>query len=68
MRTVLGMAAVFMGVPLVCLGFLGMMQGCTLSHSEPEFSDGMVGFGMMALLFGSLLCWAAWKASRSDKE
>jgi hypothetical protein len=55
MRTLLGIAAIFIGLPLLCLGVLAFVAGCD-------------GPGMMALLFGSLLCWATWKYANHDDE
>jgi len=66
MKGLLGILAVFIGIPLVCFGLYGLVVGVALSGSEPEFSDGMAGYGMMALLFGGLLCWAAWKNTREE--
>jgi len=68
MRTILGILAIFVGIPLVCFGIYGLTVGVGLSHSEPEFSNGIAGYGMMALLFGALLCWAAWKRSKHDDD
>ncbi len=68
MRTVWGVLAIFVGIPLVCFGVYGVIAGVGMSHSELEFGNGMAGYGMMALLFGSLLCWAAWKWSKHDDD
>jgi hypothetical protein len=68
MRTLLGIAAVFIGFPLICLGFLWTIQGCMLSRSEPEYSNAIASYAMMALLFGSILCCAAWKYAKHDDE
>jgi TRAP-type C4-dicarboxylate transport system permease small subunit len=55
MHTLLGIAAIFIGLPLLCLGVLAFVA----SYNGP---------GMMALLFGSLLCWGAWKYAKHDDE
>ena len=55
MHTLLGIAAIFIGLPLLCLGVLAFVAGYN-------------GPGMMALLFGSLLCWGAWKYAKQDDE
>jgi hypothetical protein len=66
MKGLLGVLGVLIGFPLICLGFLGTIQGCMLSHSEPEYSNAIAGYGMMALLFGSILCYAAWKYAKEE--
>jgi uncharacterized membrane protein HdeD (DUF308 family) len=62
----LGIAAIFIGAPLVCGGIFGIIGGVAMSHSEPEFGGGLVQLGMLATLFGSLLCYAAWWRSKHD--
>lgn len=66
MKGLLGVLAVLIGIPLVCFGFFGMIQGCMLSNSEPEYSNGIAGYGVMAILLGGLLCWAAWKHTKEE--
>jgi hypothetical protein len=66
MKGLWGVLAGLTGITLLCLGFLGTIQGCMLSHSEPEYSNGIAGYGMMALLFGGLLCWVALKYTKHD--
>ncbi len=68
MRTVLGIAAIFVGIPLVCVGIYGLSVGIGISHAEPEFGNGIAGYGAMAVLFGILLCFAAWIWSKLDDK
>ena len=66
MKGLFGVLAGLVGLPLLCIGGFGMMGACMMSHSEPEFSSGLTMYGMMALLFGSILCWAAWKHAKEE--
>jgi len=39
-----------------------------MSHSEPESGGAIATYGMMAMLFGSLLCCAAWQWSDGEER
>lgn len=68
MKMALGMVAAFIGVLLVCGGFYGLAVCVALSDSEPQFTSPLAGWVIMALPFGSLLCWAGWRCLRHDER
>jgi hypothetical protein len=62
--------ALLIGIPLVIGGlFVAGVAGC-MDHSIAGGgqNDAWEGMGMMAMLFGALLCWAGWRLRRSEKK
>jgi hypothetical protein len=69
MKGLFGVLAGLTGITLLCLGFFGVIQGCMLfATSDSDYGSGIATCGMMALLFGSLLCWVALKYTKQDDE
>jgi len=68
MREVLVIEAALTGLPLLRLGLLGTIGGCMMSRYQPEFGEGIAGYGMLAMLCGSLPCYAAWMWPKHDNK
>jgi hypothetical protein len=56
MRTLLGAAAVFIGIPLGCGGIFGIVEGVGGLGAEPRLGQFLIGMGIVAVLVGSFLC------------
>jgi hypothetical protein len=56
--------ALAIGITCLWRGFVWMIQGWLISHIEPEYGNTIAGYGMEALLFGSLFCCVAWERAK----
>jgi hypothetical protein len=66
MSALLGILALLIGFPLVCFGIWGMVLGFVYADPATESGKGIAGYGMLATLFGSLLCYVAWRQAMHD--
>ena len=70
MKESLGGLALLIGIPLVVGGLFVTGVAGSVDHTIAGGGQNDVWevMGMMAMLFGALLCWAGWKSRRSEKQ